>query len=90
MMKTYTVDYTKEATRSLKKMDPSARELILNWIGKNLKGCVNPRTHGKGLTGNHSGEWRYRIGSYRVIADIQDDKVLILILTAGHRKDVYL
>lgn len=49
----------------------------------------HPRLHGKGLTANRSGQWRYRIGDYRLIADIQDDIVVILIVTVGHRRDVY-
>ncbi|MBQ7169295.1 MAG: type II toxin-antitoxin system RelE/ParE family toxin [Synergistaceae bacterium] len=49
-----------------------------------------PQTiHGKALTGNWSGYWRYRVGDYRLIADIQDDKILILITEVGHRKEVY-
>ena len=47
------------------------------------------RCHGKGLVSNRSGEWRYRIGDYRLISDIQDDKVVILILEIGHRRDIY-
>ena len=63
---------------------------IVTWIRRNLEGCDNPRLHGKGLTANRSsGQWRYRIGDYRLIADIQDDIVVILIVTVGHRRDVY-
>ncbi len=56
---------------------------------ENLDPCENPRIHGKGLTANHSKEWRYRVGDYRLIAEIQDEKILILILNVGHRRDVY-
>ncbi|WP_214808691.1 type II toxin-antitoxin system RelE/ParE family toxin [Exiguobacterium sp. s102] len=49
---------------------------------------VLPR-HGKRLVLNRSGEWRYRIGDYRLIADIQDEKIVILILEIGHRRDIY-
>ncbi len=62
---------------------------INGWLRKNLEGCENPRAHGKALTGNRSGYWRYRIGDYRVIADIQDDKILILVIEVGHRKKIY-
>ena len=62
---------------------------IVGWIEKNLVGCENPRQHGKGLTANRSGQWRYRIGDYRVIADILDDKVVIVVVAVGHRRDVY-
>ena len=46
--------------------------------------------HGKGLTANRSGQWRYRVGDYRLLAEIQDDKVLILVLNVGHRRDIYV
>ena len=62
---------------------------IMGWIRKNLEGCTDPRQHGKGLTANRSGEWRYRIGDYRLIAEIQDNKILILILHIGHRSEIY-
>ena len=86
----YSVRYEKEAQKILKKMDKYQAKIILNWIEKNLVGTENPRIHGKGLTANKSGFWRYRVGSYRIIADINDSEVTILILTMGHRKDIYL
>ena len=86
----YHVEFTKEALKQLKKMDKSTAALILGWIRKNLENCDNPRIHGKGLTANSSGQWRYRVGDYRIISEIQDDKILILVLNIGHRRDVYL
>jgi len=85
----YTVTFTKEALKQLKKMDKASAALILGWIRKNLEGCDNPRIHGKGLTANRSGQWRYRVGDYRIIAEIYDDKVVILVLSIGHRRDIY-
>lgn len=85
----YSVEYTPQALKELKKFDKQTRALIIGWIEKNLVGCENPRQHGKGLTANRSGQWRYRIGDYRVIADIQDNKVVIMVLSVGHRSDIY-
>ena len=85
----YTVTFTKEALKQLKKMDKASAALILGWIRKNLEGCDNPGIHGKGLTANRSGQWRYKVGDYRIIAEIYDDKVVILVLNIGHRRDVY-
>ena len=62
--------------------------MIKAWIVKNLVDCDNPRVHGKALTANRSGQWRYRIGDYRVIADIQDEKVIIMVVEIGHRRNV--
>ena len=83
------VQYTKAALKQLKKMDRFDAQLIVSWIGKNLEGCDNPRVHGKGLTANRSGEWRYRVGSYRILCVIQDDVLVIEIFSIGHRSTVY-
>ena len=50
----------------------------------------NPRIKGKPLTGDLKGLWRYRVGDYRILAEIQDDKIVILILDIGHRSKIYL
>lgn len=86
----YKVEYTPQAAKALKKLDRPIRALIISWIEKNLIGCSNPRQHGKGLTANRSGQWRYRIGDYRLIANISDEKVTILVLEIGHRRDIYI
>ena len=86
---TYQVDYSPHAVKALEKMDKFTRRMILEWIEKNLVGCSNPRVHGKPLSANRAGQWRYRIGDYRIIAKIEDGKLLILIITVGHRREVY-
>lgn len=88
-MKKYKVEFERNARKTLKKMDPHQARIIMAWIKKNLVDTENPRLHGKGLVANHSGEWRYRIGNYRLIADINDQTITILILEIGHRKDIY-
>lgn len=85
----YTVKYTAGAIKNLKKLDKHTQALILGWIEKNLMNCENPRQHGKCLTANRSGQWRYRIGDYRLICEIEDDKIVILILSIGHRREIY-
>lgn len=85
----YKVDYAKSAIKNLKSLDRPVRQMILNWIERNLIDCSNPRQHGKALVGDHSGKWRYRVGDYRIIADILDDKIVILVLNVGHRREVY-
>ena len=88
-MMRYKVEYTPRAVKQLKKMDKATRALIYGWIEKNLEGCDNPRQHGKGLTANRSGQWRYRIGDYRLIAEIMDERIVILVLSIGHRREIY-
>ena len=85
----YTVEFTERALKDLKKLDRHTAALILGWIRKNLENCENPRQHGKGLTANKSGQWRYRVGDYRLLAEIEDSKVKILVLSIGHRREVY-
>ena len=85
----YHVEFTETARRELKKLDRYMAAMILGWIRKHLEGCADPRQHGKGLTANHCGEWRYRIGDYRLLAEIQDNRILILILRVGHRSEIY-
>ncbi|GFH40584.1 type II toxin-antitoxin system RelE family toxin [Lactococcus insecticola] len=85
----YKVRYEVGAQKALKKLDKSVSRQIMAWISKNLVGTDNPRQHGKGLVADRSGAWRYRIGNYRLIADINEKEILILILEIGHRRDVY-
>ena len=85
----YNVQYSKQAIKELKKLDRFTRQMIYSWIDKNLSDCEDPRQHGKALTANRKGQWRYRIGDYRLICDIQDDKLVILALTVGHRREIY-
>ena len=88
-MKRYALVYSKEALKDLKKLDNSVSRVIYAWLKKNIDGCSDPRIHGKGLTANRSGQWRYRVGNYRILCKIEDDKVIVLVLTIGHRSTVY-
>ena len=85
----YKVILSEKARKALKKLDKHTSSLIIGWIEKNLEGCENPRIHGKGLTSNRLGQWRYRIGDYRLICEIQDKKIIIYVLEVGHRKRIY-
>lgn len=85
----YRVVFTENAKKDLKKLDRHTAALILGWIRKNLEGCGDPRVHGKELTANRSGEWRYRVGDYRIIAKIEDSRLIILVVTVGHRREIY-
>ena len=85
----FKVEYTKQALKSLQKMDKLMSSVIISWIDKNLDGCENPRFTGKQLKGNLKEFWRYRIGDYRIISIIEDDKLIITIITVGHRREVY-
>ena len=85
----YHVKTTARFDKEFKKLDKYTQQMIKSWIVKNLQNCENPRAHGKGLTANKSGQWRYRIGDYRLLCLIQDQELIILALTVGHRRDIY-
>lgn len=85
----YHVETTSRFEKEFKKLDRYTQCMIKSWIVKNLEGCTDPRLHGKGLTSNRSGQWRYRIGDYRLICEIQEGELIILALTVGHRREVY-
>ena len=85
----YELKYEARAVKQIKKLDPAIRKLIKSWIEKNLLNTDNPRQHGKGLTGGLSQYWRYRVGDYRILAEINDAEIIIIIVEVGHRRDIY-
>lgn len=85
----YCVATTERFDREFKKLDKYTQRMIKAWIEKNLVDSTDPRQHGKGLTANRSGQWRYRIGDYRLICQINDKELVILALSVGHRRSVY-
>ncbi len=85
----YQVEFSKLALKQLKKMDKYTSSMIISYIKKKLVNTENPRQYGKALQGMHNDKWRYRVGNYRLLAKIQDEKVLITLVEIGHRKDVY-
>lgn len=85
----FKIKFTEHALKQLKKMDKHTASLITGWLRKNIEGCTDPRQHGKGLTANRSGQWRYRVGNYRIITEIQDEKIIVLVVEIGHRKEIY-
>lgn len=83
------LEYSNKALKQLRKLDATQRAIILSWMDKHIDGCEDPRNHGKGLLGNHAGEWRYRIGDFRVLCDIWDDQLVVLAFKIDHRNKVY-
>ena len=75
--------------KQLRKIDKSNARLILKYIKNNILTLEDPRLRGKGLVGDKQGLWRYKIEDYRLICKIEDDKLLILALSLGHRREIY-
>jgi mRNA interferase RelE/StbE len=83
------VEISNIAERQIKKLDFPIQKRILDWLNDRIEGCKNPRHFGEPLKGEYSGFWRYRIGDFRIICDIQDDMLVVLVLTIGHRRQIY-
>ena len=85
----YQIVTTDKFDKSFKKLDKQTQKIIKAWIEKNLMGCDNPRLHGKWLTANKSGQWRYRVGNYRILAEIRDNELVLVLVEVGHRSRIY-
>lgn len=83
------LETSKAFDKEFKKLDHYTQKIIKGWVTKNLMEADDPRSYGKSLTGNLAGLWRYRIGDYRLIVSIKDNKFTILAISIGHRRDVY-
>lgn len=81
--------YSQRANKQLSELDPGVSRVIVAWLNKNIDGCVDPRSTGKGLTAGFSGKWRYRIGDYRVLCEIHDSELVMLAIEVGHRRNIY-
>ena len=86
----WTIEYTETARKQLRKLDKQIARRILDFMDERISGERNPRDTGKALTGNLLGAfWRYRIGDFRIICDIQDAKLCVLVVQIGNRREVY-
>ena len=83
---TYKIVPTPKFAKNFKKLDPFVRKQIKSYRNRVTE---NPRAKGKALVVNRTGQWRYCIGAYRVIVNIQDNELIILALEVGHRRDIY-
>jgi len=86
----WNVELSESADRDLEKLDPQDRERILKFLQQRIAKLDDPRSLGAALRGSQLGEfWKYRVGDYRLISKIQDDRLAVLVLRVGHRKEVY-
>ncbi len=85
----YKISFSETALKQLRNLDTTSRKRVLTYVNEVLSKIENPRILGKALTGELKGLWRYRIGNFRIVCQIQDNKLLILILKIAHRKEVY-
>lgn len=81
------IELTGSAEKELAKLEKSVARWIIKFLRERVS--IDPRASGKALRGDHSGLWRYRVGDYRVICEIYDEKISVLVVRVGHRKEVY-
>ncbi len=84
----WTIEVSERALRSLRKMDKQIARRVRDELLEIAK-LEDPRSRGKVLTGNLAGVWRYRIGDYRILCDIEDGRLVILVIDVAHRREVY-
>ena len=83
------VEFDRAAARDLRKLGTEAERLILRYLSERIAIADDPRRFGHALTGDSKGLWRYRVGDYRIVASIEDDRFVVLVVTIGHRREVY-
>ena len=85
----WTVDYTETAKKQLLKLDKQTARRIVDFMHERVAAIDDPRSTGKALTGPLGSFWRYRVGDYRVICDIQDGVLRVLVVEIGNRREIY-
>lgn len=86
---TWRIEYAWSVRKELKKIDPATRRRIRSYLEDGVAQLENPRQRGKRLKGQLSDLWRYRIGDYRVVCQLRDETLVVLVLRVGHRREVY-
>lgn len=83
------INFTGEAVKQLKKLDHGEAKRIKDYLRERVEPLDDPRQLGKTLKGDLSTLWRYRVGDYRLICELQDEVLVVLVVRLGHRKDIY-
>ena len=82
-------NFDERAFKELRKFGTQAQRDILSYLDARISGEDDPRRFGKGLKADLAGLWRYRVGDYRILCQIRDRELLVLVVAVGHRRDVY-
>ena len=85
----WTIEFDSGVEKDLKKLGRNTQKLILDYLENRLASSEDPRIFGKPLRYKLAGCWRYRVENYRIIAKIEDDRLVILVVKVGHRKNIY-
>ena len=85
----WTIEFDRRAVRDLQALDRAVQRRMLSYLEQRIAPAENPRDFGEALTSTFTGLWRYRVGDYRIVSRIEDDRLVVLIVRIGHRRDVY-
>ena len=89
MILAWQIEFTQEAEKQLSKIDRQSAKRILKYLRERIAPSDNPRSFGKALKGVLREFWRYRVGNYRIICRIEDNRMLVLVVRVAHRRGVY-
>ncbi len=82
--------FDERALKELRKLGKQAQREIIAYLDERIAGDQDPRRFGKGLKSDLAGLWRYRVGDYRILCQIRNGELLVLVVAVGHRRDIYL
>jgi len=85
----WTVEVNVFAEKQLHKLDRAVQKRLLDWLDDRIEGCKDPRHFGEPLKGDLAGLWRYRVGDYRIICELQDNRLVVVAIAIGHRREIY-
>lgn len=85
----WTIEYDERALKDLKKLNRQVQREILDFMDKRIAHAEDPRSFGKPLRHSKFGLWRYRLRDYRIICQLQQSKLIVLVVAIGHRSKVY-
>ncbi len=85
----WTIDYADTALMQLRKLDRQTARRIVDFMDERIAPLTDPRSSGKALAGPMGGLWRYRVGDSRIVCDVQDNVLRVLVVQVGNRRDIY-
>lgn len=83
------IEFDRDTARDLRKLGTDAQRQILRFLRERISTSEDPRRFGRALTRDLKDLWRYRVGDYRIVASIEEDRFVVLVVTVGHRREVY-
>lgn len=83
------IEFDRAADRELRKLGNEAERRITRFLRQRIATAEDPRRLGHALMGDRKGLWRYRVGDYRIVASIEDDRFVVLVVAVGHRREIY-